>query len=226
MRALSFVFRASGAPALFLGLFPLATAGEPEPAAEWLPPFRVIELARVEQYDALPQDIARYRLKRRVFATEPGRVVYEDCERRLGSKKPETCTLVFVGAGGYGNVASMLKGAWDWWSPPQILLPPNPRVGARWSAIHQKRGGVSERTCEVLADESVCADGLEVRCHTAFPTASVVIGTHYCRGRGWVGEDVLSSYPDGHRFSSSSFALTIDGQPAPEPKGGNWNPME
>lgn len=192
-------------------------AASPGALEDWIKPFRVATLRRTEQYDALPPDVGRYRIVQGPARPEPTRTLWEQCERRLDRRKPADCVLVFLGADGYGNAASPVRGAsaWDWWSPPQVILPPRPADGARWEAVHAKRGGMSRRGCELRADTSFCDDGLESRCFTEFPQSAVVISEHYCRGVGWVGESALARYADGHRYRAFTSDLVVDGVAMP-----------
>lgn len=197
----------------------IAEAAEPSvPSAleTWLPRFHVARFTRHEQYDALPPDIGHYRVTREVERIEPRRTVYQECEQRTDRKKAVDCLLTFAGVEGYGNAASPVRGEWEWWSPPQIILPPAPVAGAHWLAEHQKRGGSSRRECQILADATFCDGGIESRCFSVFPASSVGISQHYCPGVGWVGQDAFARYEDGHQFATFTLDVTLDGVPAPE----------
>lgn len=207
---------------------PLAVwAGTPEPEPDhpasldpWVRPFHVARYARSSQFDALPRDVGRYKLTRRYVRGEPARSMIEECEQRLDRHHPADCVLLFLGREGFGNAASPDKTGLDWWSPPQVILPPEPAAGVRWTSTHQKRGATSTRSCELRADRTFCDDGLESRCITDFDSHTrgdgVVLAEHYCPGLGWVGEDALA-HPDGaHTFRTFTYDLVVDGVRMPE----------
>lgn len=213
---------------------PAATAPEQfDPAsplarlpADWIRTFKTATYGRHSRFDSLPPDVGRYRVTRNLHRVEPTRTLFQDCERRLDRRHPADCVLTFLGREGFGNAASPLKGVWDWWSPPQVILPAEVAVGERWSELHQKRGATSRRSCELRADVSFCDDGIESRCVTEFDGGdTVVLAQHYCRGLGWVGEDARAR-PDGnHTFSTFTYDLVVDGvrmpdrrEPEPEPE--------
>ncbi len=197
-----------------------ATAAEPGSSAPaalegWLPHFQVARFTRHEQYDALPPDVGSYKVTRTLQRVEPSRTLYQECERRLDRKKAADCLLTFIGVEGFGNAASPVQGVWEWWSPPQVILPPSPVAGTHWVASHQKRGGTSRRECQLIADISFCDGGLESRCFSVFPSSTVGISEHYCPGTGWVGQDAFARYDDGHLFATFTMDVTLDGVPAP-----------
>lgn len=200
-----------------LGVEAGARAVGPVPPAlgAWLPHYRTALFMRSEQYDSLPADVGHYIVSRSVERVEPQRTLYRECERRIDRRKPTSCALTFAGLDGYGNAASVFEGRWDWFSPPQVVLPPVPTPGASWDSGHWKRGAASHRTCEVVADTSFCDDGVRSRCHTEFPASAVQITQHFCPGIGWVGEDALAQYEGGHVFSTFTFDVLLDGVPGP-----------
>ncbi len=191
-------------------------AGPVPPAlGAWLPHFRTALFMRSEQYDGLPADVGHYIVSRAVERVEPQRTLYKECERRIDHKKKVACALTFAGLDGYGNAASWIDGRWDWFSPPQVVLPPTPTPGSTWDARHWKRGNASHRSCEVVDDSSFCDGGIASRCHTEFPASAVQIAQHFCPGIGWVGEDAFAQYEGGHVFSTFTFGVLLDGVPGP-----------
>jgi hypothetical protein len=204
-------------------------AAEATALSEWVAPFREARFSRQEQYDSLPVDIGKFRVSFGPEILEQNRSLWERCESRLGGKGLSgadrvDCVLVFLGVDGFGNAASPISGVsprqWDWWSPPQVILPAQPVVGARWEQAHFKRGKWSRRQCELRADAAFCDDGIESRCYSEFESSAVVISEHYCKGLGWVGENAFARYVDGHRYSSFTYDLVVDGVAMPARRDG------
>ncbi len=217
-----------------VGLVRAAVAAEPTPdpgaITAWIRPFRVANYSRRTQFDDLPADIGRYRLTHLLDATEPLRTLYVDCERRLDRHQKPDCVLTFLGREGYGNAASLIKGAWDWWSPPEVVLPATVAVGAEWRVDHQKSTGASERACRIVPDTAYCDDGIASECRTYFGSAgktgvqgTVLLREHFCRDLGWVGEDATAQ-PDGqHRFATLTYDLVVDGVAMPTRRDVKYN---
>lgn len=204
-------------------------AAEATALSEWVAPFREARFSRQEQYDSLPVDIGKFRATFGPEIQEQNRRLWERCETRLDGKGLSgagkvDCVLVFLGVDGFGNAASPISGVsprqWDWWSPPQVILPAQPVVGARWEQAHFKRGKWSRRQCELRADAAFCDDGIESRCYSEFESSAVVISEHYCKGLGWVGENAFARYVDGHRYSSFTYDLVVDGVAMPARRDG------
>ncbi|MSP54282.1 MAG: hypothetical protein EXR69_01545 [Myxococcales bacterium] len=238
LRVVAVCTLALAAVALGSSAVPLAIAGAadgPAPVAasplvplpdDWVRPFKTATYGRHSRFDSLPPDVGRYRVTRALHRVEPTRSLFEDCERRLDGRRPVDCVLTFRGRDGFGNAASPLKGVWDWWSPPQVILPDRVVAGERWTELHLKRGSTSRRSCEILPDVSFCDDGIESRCVTEFDGGdTVVLAQHFCRGLGWVGEDARAR-PDGnHTFSTFTYDVVVDGVRMPERRDAPVEPV-
>ncbi|MBN2797596.1 MAG: hypothetical protein JXX28_00455 [Deltaproteobacteria bacterium] len=98
---------------------------------------------------------------------------------------------VFYGPQGFGYVGTLDEGgALTPWEPPQVVLPPHPEVGMRWTATHRKGDRTSVRTCNLGASD-LCEGGLVSVCDSVMDEGQVVLRDHFCPGVGHVGFEAL-----------------------------------
>lgn len=121
------------------------------------------------------------------------RLVYDVVVEDMSLGRPVVIerTRHFYGPQGYGYLGTILDdGTLQRWDPPQVVLPPHPKVGDTWSATHTKGDRTSERSCELLASE-ICVDGLVSVCDSQLEGGRIVLRDHFCPGVGWSGFEVL-----------------------------------
>jgi len=124
----------------------------------------------------------------------------------------------FFGPGGYGFLGSVDQaGVLQPYDPPQIVLPPNPKVGQTWSAEHHKGDITSVRSCEILASD-YCDAGIVVVCESHREGGVVVLRDHFCEGLGWGGFEALVQTGRTPSVRMWSEDLVRDGRPVPVPE--------
>ncbi|MCK6523955.1 hypothetical protein L6R49_21305 [Myxococcota bacterium] len=98
--------------------------------------------------------------------------------------------------------------------PPQVVLPPDPKVGAFWTGTHRVGDTTRERSCSITPS-SACEGGLVSDCVTAMGERAVKLQQHYCPGLGWVGYTGEVELPGGALMYLSSESARRDGRPLP-----------
>jgi hypothetical protein len=103
---------------------------------------------------------------------------------------------VFYGPEGFGYLGTYASsGEFLAYDPPEVVLPPDPRVGTAWSASHTHGDRAKVRTCEIMAS-TLCPPGLVVVCETQEEGARTIFRDHFCPGEGWVGFEAMQIRDD------------------------------
>lgn len=142
-----------------------------------------------------------------------GRMVYDvvEAERREAEWMVRERLRVFYGAEGYGYLGTLEEsGALEPWTPPQMVLPPNPVVGEKWTMDHVKGERTSHRSCE-LARSEFCEGGVVSICDSEMKEGRVVLRDHFCPGVGHVGFEALVVRPEQPHLRMWSRNLVRDG---------------
>ena len=148
-------------------------------------------------------------------AYEGERVMYDLVSENATTGKELEATRVFYGPEGYGYIGTVrLDGTVETWDPPQIVLPPNPKVGDSWQAEHKKGASLSVRSCEIMAPEA-CEDGLVVVCESRRDGGVIVLRDHFCAGVGWSGFEALVQAPGSPTLRMWSEGVVRDGHFTP-----------
>ena len=123
----------------------------PDGLKRWAPPPRRLRYARCGSAGAF--DLPRVVLEEEWGAPERqgDRVVFRRTTREVGAQGPGRViedALVGYGPDGLVDLGVFVDGGFSPYEPPQVVLPGNPVVGARWSAEHARGERKSKRTVE------------------------------------------------------------------------------
>lgn len=184
----------------------------PASLLDWAPPPRKIRYARCGNAGAF--ELPRVTLEEDWGEPreEGGRLVYRRTTRQLsgGPARIVEDALVGYGPDGLVDLGVFVDGVWSPYEPPQVVLPPNPAPGARWSAEHRRGDRSSKRTVEVVSHpkhEQRLVSVAEIRRIDGV----LVLRTHFTKGEGWAGYDALVQAPNrpSVRTWTEAVSLTV-----------------
>ena len=165
----------------------------PDGLKRWAPPPRRLRYARCGSAGAC--DLPRVVLEEEWGAPERqgDRVVFRRTTREVGAEGPGRViedALVGYGPDGLVDLGVFVDGGFSPYEPPQVVLPGNPVVGARWSAEHARGERKSKRTVELVAcpqHKRCLLSVAEIR----RPEGTLILRSHFADGEGWAGYDAL-----------------------------------
>lgn len=169
---------------------------QPAPAEvavqSWAPPPSVVEYTRLNVAGPFPLPDVRVREEWSGPTLDGDLAVYEITTFDVTSGAPRRIetTRAFYGPDGFGWLGTVEGDGFVPWTPPQVVLPAAPAVGATWTATHDKAGVTSTRSCELLASE-VCEGGIVSVCDSERKEGRIVLRDHFCPGVGWSGFEAL-----------------------------------
>ena len=168
----------------------------PTPLLRWAPAPRAIRYARCGNAGAF--DLPRVVLEEQWGdpIDRAGRRTYRRITRQLEPGPPRVTEDALVGYGpdGLVDLGVFVDGALSPYEPPQVVLPPQPAVGATWSGAHTRADRTSERavTLQACTDHADCIVSVaEIR----RPDGVLVLRTHFVEGDGWSGYEALVQAP-------------------------------
>ncbi len=134
-------------------------------------------------------------------------------ERVDGAPGPITeDALVGFGPDGLVDFGTFTGDVFERYEPHQVVLPPEPVVGASWKATHRRGARSSERSVELVkgALPGELVSVAEVRRDDGV----LVLRNRYIEGEGWVGYEALVQVPGRPTLRMWSEGLTVEG-PSP-----------
>ena len=139
--------------------------------------------------------------------------IVENEEKPEGIKERARYDLV-LGPDGFGYLGTVqADGSLQEWEPPELILPPDPVVGAKFTTKSKKGERTVERSCELLASD-LCNGGIVSVCEAADEHGTTVMREHFCPGVGWSGYESLRVF-DGHSEKRWTEDLVRDGVSVP-----------
>ena len=163
------------------------------PARDWATPPTTVTFVRVN--DAGPFQLPDKPMKMTWSGPTvlDDLLVYDVVTQDLTLENPVVVERVrqFYGPAGYGYLGTLDEaGKLDAWQPPEIVLPPHPKVGDTWADVHRKSDRTIERSCEIMAS-NLCPGGIVSVCDSTMPDGRVILRDHFCPGIGWAGFEAL-----------------------------------
>jgi hypothetical protein len=160
------------------------------------PPPRKIRYARCGSAGAFELPRLQFEEEWSQPVVRDGRVSYRRVTRQLGlaDERIVEDAVVAYGPDGLVDLGVYADGVLSLYDPPQVVLPPNPEVGASWSAEHQRGDRTSRRSVELVA----CT--LHKQCVVSVAEIKridgvLVLRTHFVEGDGWSGYEALVQAP-------------------------------
>lgn len=202
--------------------FPMSTQASPDvPAPEstldqWAPPPRKVRYARCG-------DAGVFELPRLIIEEEWAdgeawrpdgledswtlyrRIAREVVEDTAGPISEDA--LVAYGPGGLVDLGVFTGDTLELYEPAQIVLPPAPQIGDRWTATHLRGERQTERIVELVKgalDEELVSVA-EVRRSDGV----MVLRNRYVRNEGWIGFEALVQVPGRPSLRLWSEALSV-----------------
>jgi|GEM_PF-5249401 len=123
--------------------------------------------------------------------------------------------LVGYGPDGLVDLGTFTGDTLELYEPHQVVLPPEPVVGASWTAEHKRGDRTSQRSVELVAGEQPgeLISVAEVRRGDGV----LVLRNRYVEGEGWTGYEALVQVPGRPSLRMWSEGLTVEtARPAPE----------
>ncbi|HCH66916.1 MAG TPA: hypothetical protein DFR83_29200 [Deltaproteobacteria bacterium] len=119
--------------------------------------------------------------------------------------------LVGYGPAGLVDLGTFTGEILELYEPFQVVLPAEPKVGAKWSAQHRRGDRQSERSVELVTGEQPgeLVSVAEVR----RPDGVLVLRNRYVEGEGWVGYEALVQIPGRPSLRMWSEGLTVESAP-------------
>lgn len=187
---------------------------------KWAPPPKVVEFTRLNFAGPLPLPDVSIREDWAGPEQLDGRLVYDVTSWEVAEGDiPRTAerASAFYGPEGFGWLGTWAEdGTYTAWEPPQVVLPPKPKVGATWSATHVKGNVTSERSCEILAS-SLCEGGIVSVCDSKRDAGRIILRDHFCPGVGWSGFEGMMLIGDRPPVRMWSERVSRDGVRLPDP---------
>jgi len=188
--------------------------------SKWAPPPKVVEFTRLNYAGPLPLPDVAIREDWTGPEQQDGRLVYDVTSWEIvDGDIPRTTerASAFYGPEGFGWLGTWAEdGTYSEWEPPQVVLPPKPKIGATWSAVHTKGTVTSERSCEILAS-ALCEGGLVSVCDSKREGGRIILRDHFCPGVGWSGFEGMMIIEDRPPVRMWSERVTRDGVRLPDP---------
>ena len=186
------------------------SAALPPELLRWAPPPRKFRYARVGR-------AGNFELPRLIVeeawsdaTQQDGRAVFRRISTVVGDK-PRVIEDALIGYGedGLTDLGTRDRaGVLTLWSPPQVVLPVEPAVGATWEDTHTQGETQSQRSVEVVAciTHQRC---LVVISTSKRATGMLVMRSHYAEGEGMCGFEALAQTADRPTVRMWSEAVTI-----------------
>ncbi len=119
--------------------------------------------------------------------------------------------LIGYGPDGLVDLGTFTGDSLELYVPHQVVLPPEPTVGATWSGEHTRGDRTSARSVELVAGEQPgeLVSVAEVRRADGI----LVLRNRYVEGEGWIGYEALVQVPGRPTMRIWSEGLTVESAP-------------